>query len=195
MMFLKPETATKNLSAERNYLARLAPAEVDTPAPVLVIEEKDNIGRGATPNIPDYLKQTIAVLANQDDVSQTEIAQAFGVSNSSVSNFKNGLDNNRLPDEELKKTIDNELKSAEEGRAKIENEALKKTMMALGLLDETDIMCLGAKDKSVVASNLSKVAANMRDKNINNVNDNRVQMIIHSPAMRVNHHYNEIEIG
>lgn len=192
MMFLKPETAARNLSSERNYLARLENSQVDTS---LVIEEKDNIGRGTTPNIPDYLKQTIAVLANQDDASQTEIAQAFGVSNSSVSNFKNGLDNNRLPDEELKKTIDNELKSAEKGRAEIENEALKKTMMALGLLDETDIMCLGAKDKSVVASNLSKVAANMRDKNINNVNDNRVQMIIHSPAMRVNHHYNEIEIG
>ena len=67
-------------------------------------------------------------------------------------------------------------------------------MMTLGLLDETDVMMLGAKDKSIVAGNLSKVAANMRDKSMN-LNDNRIQMVINSPQVRENYHYPEIEVG
>jgi len=192
MMFLKPETAARNMSSERNYLARVDIGAVEnTNETSLVVEEKPNIGRGkGTVEIPDYVKATIAALASNEGVKQTDIAREFDVAESTVSNFANGLNNSREPDPELKAIV----KKAESKRAEIEDEALRKTMMTLGLLDETDVMMLGAKDKSIVAGNLSKVAANMRDKSMN-LNDNRIQMVINSPQVRENYHYPEIEVG
>jgi predicted transcriptional regulator len=184
MMFLKRETAERNMSPERNYLAR-------TEIPTLVVAQKENIGRGqGTVAIPEYVKHTIAALANEPGVKQVDVAKEFNVAESTVSNYANGLDNSREPDEALT-AIANKGKA---DRVKIEDEALKKTMMALNLLGEQDVMMLGAKDKSIVAGNLSKVAANMRDKNVN-LSDNRIQMVINAPQVRETYHYPEIEVG
>ena len=151
----------------------------------LVVEEKASIGRGPVQAIDDSVKQACAILSAHD-IPQTEIARLFGISDSSVSNFANGMDNNRAPDKELQNNIQSE-------REKIERSALEKTMMTLGLIEAEDVLMLGAKDKSIVASNLSKVAANMKDKTI--TNDNRIQMVIHSPQVRKDHHYQEIEVN
>jgi predicted transcriptional regulator len=185
MMFLKPETVKRNLSPERNYLAR-----TEIVAPELEVIEKPSIGRGHNVAIPDYIKATVAALANEEGVKQTDVAEAFGLADSSVSNFANGMNNSREPDEKLKDIST----KAKADRVSIEDEALKKTMMALNLLGEQDVMMLGAKDKSIVAGNLSKVAANMRDKNII-ANDNRIQMVINSPQVREHYHYPELEVG
>lgn len=150
----------------------------------LVVEEKASIGRGSTPAIPEEVKSAIAILSAHD-VPQTELAKLFGISDSSVSNFANGMDNNRTPNKELSNEIQDE-------REKIERSALEKTMMTLGLIESEDILMLGAKDKSIVAQNLSKVAANMQSKAI--TNDNRVQMVIHAPQVRQDYHYQEIEV-
>jgi len=212
MMFLKPETVARNMGPERNYLSRVdlggnnkvtpeivevvnieeVSIEVEVneaPVSTLIVEEKASLGRTGS-NIPDYLKQTIAALANEG-TKQTDIAKEFNVANSTVSNFANGLNNSREVDPELNAIN----KKAEANRTTIENEALNKTMMALGLLSENDVMCLGAKDKTIVAANLSKVAANMRDKAVNVNSDNRVQMVIHSPPVRQTYHYPEVEVG
>ena len=150
----------------------------------LVVEEKASIGRGSTPAIPEEVKSAIAILSAHD-VPQTELAKLFGISDSSVSNFANGMDNNRVPQPNLNTEIQDE-------REKIERSALEKTMMTLGLIEQEDILMLGAKDKSIVAQNLSKVAANMQGKA--QVNDNRVQMVIHAPQVRQDYHYQEIEV-
>jgi len=150
----------------------------------LIVDEKPSIGRhgGA---IDDSVKQACAILSAHD-VPQTEIARIFGISDSSVSNFANGMDNNRTPVPALQTGIQSE-------REKIERSALEKTMMTLGLIEAEDVLMLGAKDKSIVAQNLSKVAANMQSKV--EVNDNRIQMVIHAPEVRKDHHYQEIEVG
>lgn len=203
MNFLTPQMAEHSLSATRNYLARvesLGTGPIPTPAPceppevtiepepqepesILIVEAKPNIGRSG-PALPQYLKETIATLA-QHEIKQSDIAEAFGVSDSTVSNFANGLNNSRKPDESLQKAV-------QTTRDEIEQEALAKTMMTLGLIEQTDIMMMGAKDKSIVASNLSKVAANLRGKDT--LVDNRVQMIIHAPQVRTEHHYQEIDV-
>jgi len=193
MNFLKPETAARNLSSERNYLARigLSDDQIDTElqnseeiSQTLIVEEKVSIGRrgGA---IPEEIKEQCAVLSAHD-IPQKDIAQLFGISDSSVSNFANGKDNNRHQDSNLESAIQTE-------RETIERTALEKTMMTLGLIEAEDVMMLGAKDKSIVAQNLSKVAANMQSKAT--TNDNRVQMIIHAPQVRADYHYQEIEVN
>lgn len=189
------KTASRNLSSERNYLARMNEFQdsveeksndiLDQENEVtLVVEEKPSIGRHGN-NIDDSVKQAVALLSAHD-VPQTEIAKLFGISDSSVSNFANGLDNNRTPDPRLQDGIQSE-------REKIERSALEKTMMTLGLIEAEDVLMLGAKDKSIVAQNLSKVAANMQSKQI--TNDNRIQMVIHAPQVRQDHHYQEIEVN
>ena len=190
------KTASRNLSSERNYLARMNEFQdsveeksndiLDQENEVsLIVEEKPGIGRGNSPAIDDSVKQACAILSAHD-VPQTEIAKLFGISDSSVSNFANGLDNNRTPDPRLQDGIQSE-------REKIERSALEKTMMTLGLIEAEDVLMLGAKDKSIVAQNLSKVAANMQSKQI--TNDNRIQMVIHAPQVRQDHHYQEIEVN
>ena len=196
------KTASRNMSSERNYLARMEEFQEEVSDAVevlldeaiethnsneqtLVVEEKVSIGRGANGAIDDSVKQACAILSAHD-VPQTEIAKLFGISDSSVSNFANGKDNNRVPDKALQTSIQSE-------RETIERSALEKTMMTLGLIEAEDILMLGAKDKSIVAQNLSKVAANMKDKTV--TNDNRIQMVIHAPAVRQDHHYQEIEVG
>ena len=188
------KTASRNLSSERNYLARMndfqedveqaIDSEISSSTVTLTVEDKPNIGRSGE-NIPDEIKSAVAILSAHD-VPQTEIARLFGISDSSVSNFANGMDNNRKPDKQLTNDIQSE-------REEIERAALEKTMMTLGLIETEDIMMLGAKDKSIVAQNLSKVAANMQGKT--QVNDNRVQMIIHAPKVRQDYHYQEIEVN
>ena len=159
-------------------------SEISSNEVTLVVEDKPNIGRSGE-NIPDEIKSAVAILSAHD-VPQTKIAELFGISDSSVSNFANGMDNNRKPDKQLTNDIQSE-------REEIERAALEKTMMTLGLIETEDIMMLGAKDKSIVAQNLSKVAANMQSKTI--TNDNRVQMIIHAPKVRTDYHYQEIEVN
>lgn len=188
------KTASRNLSSERNYLARMNEFQGrvedsidlsnERESVTLVVEEKEPLGRKGG-NIPDEVKSAVAILSAHD-VPHNEIARMFGISDSSVSNFANGLDNNRTPDKELETRIESE-------REKIERSALEKTMMTLGLIETEDVMMLGAKDKSIVAQNLSKVAANMKDKTV--TNDNRVQMIIHAPQVRADYHYQEIEVN
>jgi predicted transcriptional regulator len=189
------KTASRNLSSERNYLARMNEFQdsveeqsntiLDQENEVtLVVEEKPSIGRHGN-NIDDSVKQACAILSAHD-VPQTEIAKLFGISDSSVSNFANGMDNNRTPVPVLQDGIQSE-------REKIERSALEKTMMTLGLIEAEDVLMLGAKDKSIVAQNLSKVAANMQSKQI--TNDNRIQMVIHAPQVRQDHHYQEIEVN
>jgi len=135
MNFLKPETAARNLSSERNYLARigLSDDQIDTElqnseeiSQTLIVEEKVSIGRrgGA---IPEEIKEQCAVLSAHD-IPQKDIAQLFGISDSSVSNFANGKDNNRHQDSNLESAIQTE-------RETIERTALEKTMMTLGLIE------------------------------------------------------------
>ena len=205
MNFLNSESFKKHMSAEHNYLEDLknqgvidCESEDSTPAveseftePNLVVVEKNGIGtRNA--NVPDFLRQVIGTVANTSNERQIDIANAFGVSRPLVSNAKHGMTNSRTIIPELRQHT-NELKAAEKSnRELIENEALMRTLSTLKILTEDDIECLGAKDKADVAVKLSKVAANMRDKVVNN--DNRTLLIIKAPPVKESLYYDTIQV-
>ena len=158
-------------------------------ASTLAVVEKESIGRGNNPNIPTYLKSAIAELAHTSGAKKTDIANAFGVANSTVTYASRGRESNGDPIPEVQSA----LKGMQARRDEIEHTALAKTMAALGILTEDDIECLGAKDKADVAYKLSKVAENMRPKG-EAMNDNRIQVVINAPAVREHVHYGEVEV-
>jgi hypothetical protein len=157
--------------------------------PILEAVEKESIGRGNNLNIPTYLKSAIAELAHTPGVKNVDIANAFGVSETTVTHTSRGLTSAHTPIPEVQSTI----KGMQAKREAIEHVALAKTMAALGILTEDDIECLGAKDKADVAMKLSKVAENMRPKG-EAMNDNRIQVVINAPAVRETVHYAELEV-
>lgn len=157
--------------------------------PILEVVEKDSIGRGNNTNIPTYLKSAIAELSHTPGVKKTDIANAFGVSNTTVTHASRGRESNGDPIPEVQSA----LKGMQAKRDEIEASALAKTMAALGILTEDDIECLGAKDKADVAYKLSKVAENMRPKG-EAMNDNRIQVVINAPQVRESVHYQELEV-
>jgi len=223
MHFLNAEALAHHLNPKHNYLLRTngtfknepivieveatesiedndvaAPDEISTietsGTPILEVNEKDSIGRGNNTNIPDFLRTTIAVLANQDGEKGKDIAAAFNVANSTVSQAKHGRTGNGDVSSEAKLAVDKELKSKATTRDDIEKLALSRTLATLGILTESDIECLGAKDKADVAMKLSKVADNMRPKD-GPTSDNRIQVVINAPPMREKVHYDVIEVG
>jgi len=162
--------------------------------PILEVAEKATIGRGNNTNIPDFLRTTIAVLANQDGEKGTEIAKAFNVANSTVSQAKHGNTGNGDISPLARAEVDKVLAGKATSRDEIEKLALARTLATLGILTESDIECLGAKDKADVAMKLSKVADNMRPKD-GPTSDNRIQVVINAPPMREKVHYDVIEVG
>ena len=205
MNFLNSASYEKHMSPEHNYLEDLknqgivvceeVEEEESFTEPTLIVVEKESIGRPReSRNIPDFLKRTVAVLANTSDERQEDIGAAFGIKQEMVSQFKNGKTSAGTPEKELK-DLTNQIKAeAKTRRETIEDVALMRTLSTLNILTDDDIECLGAKDKADVAVKLSKVAANMRDKVINN--DNRTLLIIKAPPVKESlDGYSMIEVG
>ena len=198
MHFSNKETLAHHLDPKHNYLLRTANTFADasievqesTSGTTLVVQAKESIGRGANTNIPDFLRTTIGLLAASGEVKQTDIAEAFHVSNSTVSQAKNGRTGDGYVIPELKRETD---KTRNATRDDIEKLALSRTLATLGILTESDIECLGAKDKADVAMKLSKVADNMRPKDV--TSDNRIQVVINAPPVREKVHYDVVEVG
>jgi hypothetical protein len=181
--------------SELNDVAAPDDSTIETSGtPILEVNEKESIGRGNNSNIPDFLRTTIALLANQDGEKGTEIAKAFNVANSTVSQAKRGNTGNGDVSESTKLEVDSTLKTKATTRDDIEKLALQRTLATLGILTESDIECLGAKDKADVAMKLSKVADNMRPRDAN-PQDNRIQVVINAPPVREKVHYDVIEVG
>jgi hypothetical protein len=189
MNILNREQFLKHMSPEHNYLhegSRVEIEEVEETEVTLVIEEKAPIGRGeGNTNIPDFMRKTIASLANEPGVKGKEIAHSFAVSNSVVSQAKHGRISHDNTDAELKSIV----KTKQE---KIQDAALEATLHALNLCSVEDIGLLGAKDKMDVAMKASKVYDNLKSKT--EVNDNRVQFVIMSPPVREHVHYETIDV-
>jgi hypothetical protein len=203
MHFLNKETLAHHLDPKHNYLLRtantFADSTVDTNEAVenevvkeasLIVVEKESIGRGANTNIPEFLRTTIGILAASGEHKQKDIAEAFNVSDSLVSQAKHGRSGDGYVIPSLKAETD---KTRNATRDDIEKLALSRTLATLGILTESDIECLGAKDKADVAMKLSKVADNMRPKDV--TSDNRIQVVINAPPVREKVHYDVVEVG
>jgi predicted transcriptional regulator len=144
-------------------------------------------GRGhrSTGNVSPEIRSIIGALAQNEDVNQGEIAEAFGVSQSLVSQAKHGNTSAGTAVDDLKA-------SNASAREKIESVALKKLLSVLQGIDDDDIAELSAEKASRVAANLAGVSERLKG-NQNTMISN-MQVIVHAAPVKEVAHYDVIEI-
>lgn len=142
-------------------------------------------GRGPVKEVPESLRTLIgteAVLNGQHN----KIAEAFGVSPSSVSAYKNGATSTasyNLPESNLKEAIDS-------AKQVIATSAREKIKLALDKLTEESLVGAKIKDIASIAKDMSVVMKNMEDGHGGIEINNKV--LVYQPKLREDDEYEVI---
>ena len=174
-MRITEKDAQRRVSSENN-LANLAVTHAVTP-------RRGSGKRG--PALPEFLRDTLSDLANQPDVKQTDISEAFGVSDAEVSFCKTGRIGGLPPTEERAVKRDDRL-------SKIKDTAILKLMSSLNLINDTDLAGCKPKELSAIAVNLSRVVKDHTEQQ-STLNGPQVNVVIYSPETRPESKYKVID--
>jgi hypothetical protein len=130
-------------------------------------------------NFPPFLKTSIAIQARIGAEPQKDIAKSFGTVQTNVSAIKTG-----------KTEVDEE--TVEKVLGTVRDAALEKVMQSIGLITTDKLEETKAKDLSVIAANMSKVAANT----IVDKGDKGTQVTLHvyCPEPKQESSYRTIEV-
>lgn len=128
---------------------------------------------------PEFLREIEAGLVIQGEQGK-DVAKVFNTTPQTVSNYNNG----RNLSEDGQKRI-------EERKGKARDAALDALVDTLGLIKEDDIKKVSVKDRSIIASNLSKVVEKMDSRgNVSNHNT----LVIYAPQQKSEASYESITI-
>jgi len=131
-------------------------------------------GRNSAKATPESLRKLIAHDALSGNGTDEEIAEAYGVSQSSVNAYKNGATSTTTyhePAGALKEYVDLT-------RDKIKNRAQNKLLLALKHMTEEKIAETKPIELSTIAANMSRVVEKMSPKEQTTVNNN---IVFYSP--------------
>lgn len=132
-------------------------------------------------------KVLIGSLAQTD--SQANVARAFNVSESTVSNISRGLDASKRQDSELSKDIS---KAKEE----ISSKALHVLMTSLGVVDSKIKNTRGASEASNVAKNMAIIADRLSPSIERNQNNGpKILININGPKVKDESDYEVVEVN
>lgn len=186
------DDATKVVKTELNFYIPLDKS-ADFNAPVTeisgveaeVIQEIDHreIGRaGRDPEVPNLSAEDVNNIATLSaiGIGQGKIAAEFGISQAAVSYIDN-----------KHKKVNRKSISVDLERAK--DLALEKLLSSLNNITEDKLANADALKLSSIASNMSKVMDNTRDKSQDQVKDG-IQIIVFTPEMRQESTYKTIEV-
>jgi len=158
----------------------------------LEIHKKGN--NRENPNIPDEIRKTVSILANYDDSSGNEIAEAFGLNAAQVSHAKKGRNSSGTECEALKEIV----KEVDANRARAENLAINAILQGIPLLEGKLSSVKQATHLSTVISNLANTAEKLRDKNKGDGNSpfdlGGVHLHLHVPKQKVVDDYDVIDV-
>ena len=157
------------------------------------IEEKKergwNGGRNeGDSNIPDVLKKVIGGSAIESG-KHSLIAKTFGVSESSVSAYKNGAHSTATyysPDKELREHILGK-------KREVSDRARTTLLEALDYITPDKLTASKAKDLAGVAKDMSAVIKNMEE-NVDNEKSGDTTIVFYSPRTRAEEEYAVIEV-
>lgn len=161
-MFLTPAQAQARQTASpfKTVIARPAvtPDSTSLPTPdetTLVIVDRSPGRPEGSPNMPIEQKALIGAIANLPG-SQKELAAQLDISQAQLSNIKNGKVNGKA---------DSELKDKIQDRIDVINDvAIDKLMMSLGLITPEKLQVSGARVLSGVAKDMSQIVSQMAGK-------------------------------
>jgi hypothetical protein len=138
------------------------------------------------PEIPSFIKKTIAILGRSGEV-QTEVARQFNVSPAEVSYCERGKISEHKDDPELKAHIEDKL-------GPVQDKAVERLMSSLGLMDDGKLEKSNAKDLSTIAANMSRVVANTVPRNGNNGDNHGIQIVVYAPQQHKEEDYRVINL-
>jgi predicted transcriptional regulator len=147
-----------------------------------------HIGEGRKEEIPTLIKELVAIEGAAGNISQKEIADIYGVTQSTVSHLSNGKKgtNSDSPiDEDLKETTDRV-------KHKIENAAVAKLMSTLDLFDPHGLE--GQMEVITAATKLAGVVEKIKGRN-SEKGDNNVHLHLYQPRMKKVTDFEVIEVG
>ena len=153
-------------------------------AKVVEIAAKGRNGANAT---PESLRKLIANDA-LDGAPIAEIAEAYGVSSSSVTAYKNGATsttNYNQGNGELKDFVDVK-------RDRIKNKAQNKLLLALKHITEDKLKDAKVNDLSTVAANMSRVIDKTTPKTESVINNN---IVFYSPKQISKENYETLDVS
>lgn len=192
-MILSDEEINRRLSAPENLCNSLK-SQDNTPKSNIEIVPIGKQGRteGST-GIPPKVQELIGTLAHTSDSTQSEIAEQFGVSSYSVSHLKRGLVGNRF-NPELRQTIDVNKSSIDVKKDQAHESALDNLMDTMAALKLRIPQVTKAKDLSKIASDMSRVVVNLKNKKEDeDERKSNVVVILHKPVQNREDQYEAIE--
>lgn len=189
-MILEDDEAKARLDSSLNLSTRL----------MEIRKLKEGGRRLGDVSVPPALRSLIGSLAVQGDESQKDIAEAFGITQPSVSSYERGMVGNRR-DSEIEEAIEKTEGKVEEAKqATIEEAhqaALNVMVSSLGVISKRlageSPGVLKTKDLSRIATDMSRIVsvATGQDKNNNIINNTKV--VVYAPQQRKETSYDIIE--
>jgi len=205
-MILKTEEIEKRLRSPNNLIEKLRSGlksvKIEyTPPEILPLTKKTKLV-GDTKKVPDCVRDLIAATLATSDETQKEIAEQFGLSQNTVSLFNRGLVGYRK-DERVKEVIDAVQEKKKEKREKILEKhdeihelALDNLVNALTSLKGkvTEQSALPATKLAQIASQVSKVVSNTRQREDSNEIDNKPRIVLFAPSLRQENYYESVDV-
>lgn len=166
-------------------------ARIESPKNLCRVIEKRKQGRsqGAT-DVPESVRDLIAITANKSKGTHQEVADVFNIGRSAVSKYSKGLVGDRL-DRDLQSVAKQSRSDREEEAHQSALDVLMTTMKQIQpkLLDPDNKL----KDLAIVASSMSKVANNMRNVDKEEKTINNTQVILFAPPNKKLNQYDFVE--
>jgi hypothetical protein len=131
-----------------------------------------------TKKISNGLRIVVGSLAKQGE-KPAEIAREFGISVGQVTSAKHS-ENPKISGP-INKSIE-----------RVQELAIEKTMMALGLLESTKMENSSARDISYIAASLSKIVANTRP--AEKAEDTKIQLVVYAPQQKAVNDYRILDV-
>jgi hypothetical protein len=184
--------STPNVDANRMPLpVRDVPSDSPIPETVGIVEDIKR-GRGNTPEVPKIIRESVARAAIDGEGTGAEIAEAFGISPSSVSAYKVGATSTTTydsPDDSLMSTIVGH-------RQGISKRARGTLLAALDEITPDTLKGIKARDLSAIAKDMSSIIVDMEPPiPAQPINQQNVQFVFMAPRVRSEDSYEIREVA
>jgi len=179
-MLISEKVANERVNSPSNLSVRFGRPPAPTSEPH--VEILPNPRAGKRPELPGFLKTTMAILHQSGAGTQAEVAEVFGTTQAEVSHIENGRSDKGL-----------DKGAIEAAQSEIRDVAMKKLLGTLGLLTEDKISKCKAGEISTIAANLSRVVEKTLPKDTG-PGSGGVNITIYAPQPRDEKSYKTLEV-
>ena len=149
-----------------------------------VTPEVIDIKRGRTPDtkeVPEVIREAVALAAIKGEGTAKEISEAFGVSSSSVSAYKVGAHSTTSYDSPNESLLD----SINGHKEKISKKARARLLSALNHITPDKLASIKARDLAAIAKDMSAIISDMEPAvAVNQNQQNNVQFVFMAPRVQ-----------